>query len=91
MVEAGAPIESDEEGLRGELVGQLAVEAAAQVAVDRLEVALEDDAEGMWFRKRGGDRLAIDWLLAHVWFLYELGKRFAAGDSEDLEWGTRRP
>ena len=77
-VEVGAAVERDQEGLRGELVGELAVEATTQVAVDRSEIAFEDDAERARVCERGGDRLAVDRTCAHVTYLYELGKRFAA-------------
>ena len=66
IVEVGAAIEGHQKGLRGELVGQLAVEAAAQVAMDRLEVAFEDDAEDRRVRERGGDCLGVDRVLAHI-------------------------
>ena len=61
-VEVGAAVERDQEGLRGELVGELAIEATTQVAVDRSEVAFEDDAERTRVCERGGDRLAVDGL-----------------------------
>ncbi|MND07110.1 hypothetical protein D3C83_289030 [compost metagenome] len=53
-------VESGEEGLGGELVGQLAVKTAAQIAVDRRKVTFEDRAKGPRFRERGGDHVAVD-------------------------------
>jgi hypothetical protein len=50
-IEAGTPIEGDEEGLGGELVSQLTVKPAAQIAVDRPEMPLEDETEGRRVRE----------------------------------------
>jgi hypothetical protein len=48
------------ERLGGELVGDLRADTAAQVAVDRVEVPVEDVDECPRLRVRGNNRLGVD-------------------------------
>lgn len=64
-VVASARVEGDQEGLGGELLGQVTTNPALQVGVNGTEVAIEDGREVGGGRGRGRDGVTVRGMMAH--------------------------